>query len=100
MQCKFIQQRINALEFLLDAKQEVGLRKGDFNESSVAKKENEPQPPLYGMIGKGHFGRFADMKDPLEDDNDQNEEENVVEEAVNAILDDVEDVLVDIVDDV
>ena len=100
MQCKFIQQRINALEFLPDAKQEVGLRKGDFNESRVAKKAKEPQPPLYGMIGKGHFGRFVDMKDPLEDDNDQNEEENAAEEAINVVLNDVEDVLVDIVDDV
>ena len=99
MQCKFIQQRINALEFLPDAKQEVGLRKGDFNESRVAKKTKEPQPPLYGMIGKGHFGRFADMKDPLEDDNDQNEVENVAEEAINDVLDDVEHVLVDIVED-
>ena len=77
MPCKFIQQRINSLEFLPDAKQEVGLRKRNFNESRVEKKEKEPQPPLYGMIGKGHFGRFADMKDPLEDDNDQNEAENV-----------------------
>ena len=100
MQCKFIQQRINALKFLPDAKQEVGLRKGDFNESRVAKKAKEPQPPLYGMIGKGHFGRFADMKDPLEDGDDQNEEENVAEEAINAVLDDVEDALVDIVNDV
>ena len=66
----------------------------------MAKKTKEPQPPLYGMIGKRHFGRFADMKDPLEDDNDQNEEENVVKEAINVILDDVEDVLVDIVDNV
>jgi len=51
------------------------------------------------MIGKGHFGRFADMKDPLEDDNDQNEVENVAEEAINDVLDDVEHVLVDIVED-
>ena len=72
MQCKFIQQRINALEFLPYVKQEVGLRKGDFNESCVAKKAKEPQPPLYGMIRKGHFGRFVDMKDLLQDDNDQN----------------------------
>ena len=66
----------------------------------MAKKAKEPQPPLYGMIGKGHFGRFANMKDPLEDENDQNEEENAAEEAINVVLDDVEDVLVDIVDDV
>ena len=81
-------------------KQEVGLRKGYFNESRVAKKAKEPQPPLYGMFGKGNFGIFSNMKDPLEDDNDQNEEENVLEEFINAVIDDVEDVLVDIVDDV
>ena len=39
------------------------------------------------------------MKDPLEDDNDQNEVENVAEEAINDVLDDVEHVLVDIVED-
>ena len=44
------------------------------------KKTKEPQLPLYGMIGKGQFGRFADMKDPLEDENEQNEAENVAEE--------------------
>ena len=64
----------------------------------MAKKAKEPQPPLYGMIGKGHFGRFVDMKDPLEDDNDQNEVENVAEETINDVLDDVEHVLVDIVE--
>ena len=99
MQCKFIQQRINTLEFLPYAKQEVGLRKGDFNESCVEKKTKEPQPPLYRMTGKWRFGRFTDMKYPLEDDNDQNEAENVAEEAINDVLDDVEHVLVDIVDD-
>lgn len=99
MQCKFIQQRINALEFLPNSKQEIGLRKGDFNESRVAKKAKEPQPPLYGMIGNGHFVRFSDMKDQLEDDNDQNEVENVAKEAINDVLDDVEHVLVDIVED-
>ena len=52
------------------------------------------------MIGKGHFGRFADMKDPLEKDNDQNEVENVAEEAINDVLDDIEHVLVDIVEDI
>ena len=100
MQCKFIQQRINTLEFLPDAKQEVGLRKGDFTESRVAKKSKEPQPPLYGMIWKGHFGRFADMKYPLEDDNDENEAENVAEEDINDVLEDFEHGLVDIVDDI
>lgn len=99
VQCKFIQQRINALQYILDANQEVGLRKWDFNESRVEKKAKEPQPPLYLMIGKGHFGRFVDMKDPLEDDNDQNEAKNVAEEDINDVLEDVEHVLVDIIDD-
>ena len=43
--------------------QEVGLRKWDFNESRVAKKTKEPQPPLDGMIGKAYFGTFADIED-------------------------------------
>ena len=38
VQCKFIHQRINALQFLLDEMKEVDLRKGDFNESRVEKK--------------------------------------------------------------
>ena len=41
---------------------------------TCGKKTKEPQPPLYGMIGKWHFGRLADMKDPLEYENDENEE--------------------------
>ena len=55
------------------------MRKGDFNESHVAKKEKEPQPPLYGMIGKGHFGRFADMKDPVDEENEETQAGNIVE---------------------
>ena len=65
----------------------------------MAKKAKDPQPPLFEMIGKGHFRTFADMKYPLEDDNDQNEAKNVAEEAINDVLDEVEHVLVDIVDD-
>ena len=45
--------------------QEIGLNKGDFSESRVAKKAKEPQPPLHGMIGKAYIGRFVDIKDPL-----------------------------------
>jgi len=52
LQCNFIQKRINALQFLQDEMQEVGLRKGEFNESCVTKKAKEPQPPLYGMFRK------------------------------------------------
>lgn len=52
LQCNFIQQRNNALQFFPDEIEEVHLRKAYFNESHVAKKEKEPQSPLYGMIGK------------------------------------------------
>ena len=48
--------------------QEIGLKKGDFSESRVAKKAKEPQPPLHGMFGKTYIGRFADIKDPLEEE--------------------------------
>ncbi len=58
--------------------QEVGLRKGDFNESCVAENAKEPQPPLYGMIGKGNFGRVADMKDPVDVQNEETQEGNIV----------------------
>jgi hypothetical protein len=47
--------------------QEVGLRKGDFAESKVAKLSKEPQVPLGGMIGKDHFGELADIKEPMEE---------------------------------
>ena len=60
--------------------QEIGLKKGDFSESRVAKKAKEPQPPLHGMFGKTYIERFADIKDPLEDKNEQKEAENIVEE--------------------
>ena len=53
--------------------QEIGLKKGDFSESRVAKKAKEPQPPLHGMFGKTYIARLADMKDPLEDENEQKE---------------------------
>lgn len=53
--------------------QEIGLRKGDFNESRVPKKAKEPQPPLHGMFGKTYIWRFADIKDPLEEEIAQKE---------------------------
>ena len=72
--------------------QEVGLRKGDFNESHVEKRAKEPQPPLDGMIGNAYFGMFADIKDPSEDENDETEanDENIVEEDNNETLEDEE----------
>ena len=73
--------------------QEIGLKKGDFNESHVAKKVEESQPPLHGMYGKTYIGGFADMKDPLEEENEQNEQnetKNIVEEDNYETLEDEE----------
>ena len=78
--------------------QEIGLKKGDISESRVAKKAKEPQPPLHGMYGKTYIGGFADMKDPLEEENEQNETENIVEEDNDETLEDEEFGLRDIVD--
>jgi len=44
--------------------QKIGLRKGEFNESRVAKKENEPKPPLDEIIENTYIGRLEDLKDP------------------------------------
>jgi len=51
--------------------QEIGLKKGDFSESHVAKKAKEPQPPLHGMLRKTYIGRFTSIKDPLEEGNEK-----------------------------
>ena len=50
------------------------------------------------MIGKTYIRRFADIKDPLEEENQQNEAENIVEEDNNETLEDEEFGLRDIVD--
>ena len=78
--------------------QEIGLKKGDFSESRVAKKAKEPQPPLHGMFGNTYIRRFADIKDPLEEENEQNETENIVEEDNDETLEDEEFGLREIVD--
>ena len=78
--------------------QEIGLKKGDFNESCVAKKAKEPQPPLHGMFGKTYIGRFADIKDPLEEESEQKETKKIVEEENGETLEDEEFGLRDIVD--
>ena len=78
--------------------QETGLKKGDFNELLVANKAKEHQPPLNGMFGKTYIGRFADIKDPLEKENEQKEIENIVEEDNDETLEDEEFGLRDIVD--
>ena len=73
------------------------MKKGDFSESRVAKKAKEPQPPLHGMFGNTYIGRFTDIKDPLEEENEQNEAENIVEEDNDETLKDEEFGLRDIV---
>ena len=50
------------------------------------------------MIGKTYIGRFTDIKDPLEEGNEQNEAENIVEEDNNETPEDEEFGLHDIVD--
>jgi len=62
------------------------------------KKAKKPQPPIHGMFGKTYIGRFADIKDPLEEENEQNETENIVEEGNDETLEDEEFGLRDIVD--
>ena len=78
--------------------QEIGLKKGDFSESRVSKKEKEPQPPLHGMFGKTYIGIFADIKDPLEEEIAQKEAKNIVEDDNDETLEDEEFGLRDIVD--
>lgn len=74
------------------------LKKGDFSESRVAKKAKEPQPPLHGMFGNTYIRRLADMKDPLEDENEQKVAENIEEENNDETLEGEEFGLRDIVD--
>ena len=74
------------------------MKKGDFSESCAAKKSKEPQPPLHGMFGKTYIGRFADIKDPLKEENGQKEAENIVEEDNDKTLEDEKFGLRDIVD--
>ena len=76
--------------------QEIRLKKGDFSESRVAKKAKEPQPPLHGMFGNTYIGSFADIKDPLEEENEQKETKNIVEEDNDETLEDKEFRLCDI----
>jgi len=64
----------------------------------VAKKAKESQSPLHGMFGKTYIGRFADIKDPLEEENGKKETENIVEEDNDETLEDEEFGLRDIVD--
>ena len=74
MQWNYIKQRINSIQVLLGELQEVGLKKGKFSETLVAKISKEPQSPLGGVFGKEHFGYLADIEDPMEEDIDVPEE--------------------------
>ena len=98
MKCNFIQQRINAIPTLPDEMQEFGLRKWDFSESKVAKLSKEPQVPLGGMIGKDHFRELADIKEPMEEQNDTMEGQNDVEEDDDVFVEHDEFGIYDIVD--
>ena len=64
----------------------------------MKKKEKEPQPPLDGIIGKAYIGRFADIKDTLEEENEQKETKNIVEEDNDETLEDDDFRLRDIID--
>ena len=61
-------------------------------------KAKEPQRPLQRVIGKAYIGRFTDIKDPLEEENEQNEAKNIVEEDNDETPEDEEFRLRDIVD--
>jgi hypothetical protein len=98
MQCSFIQQRINVIPALSGEIQEVGLRKGDFSESKVAKLSKEPQVPLEGMIGNDHFGELANIKEPMEEQNDTMETQSDVEEDDNVSVENDEFGIYDSVD--
>ena len=50
------------------------------------------------MFGKTYIGRFAEIKDPLEEENEQKEAENIVEEDNDETLEDEEFGLRNIVD--
>ena len=78
--------------------QEVGLRKWYFSKSKVAKLSKEPQVPLGGMIRKDHFGELADIKEPMEEQNDTMEAQNDVKEDDNVSVENDEFGIYDIVD--
>ena len=78
--------------------QEVGLRKEDFSESKVENLTKEPQVPLGGMIGNDHFGELAEIKEPMEEQNDTMEAQNDVKEDYNVSNENDEFRIYDIVD--
>ena len=58
----------------------------------------EPQVPLRGMIGNDHFGELADIKEPMEEQNDTMEAQNDVEEEDDVSVEHDEFGIYDIVD--
>ena len=74
LQCNYIKQRINAIQFIPDELQEVDVKKWEFSETLVVKMSIERQTPSGGMFGKEHFGHLADIEDPMEEDIDVFEE--------------------------
>ena len=54
--------------------------------------------PLGGMIGNDHFGELADIKEPMEEQNDTMEVQNGVEEDDDVSIENVEFEIYDIVD--
>ena len=98
MQCNFIQKRVNVIPALPDEMKEVGLRKEDFSESKVAKLSKEPHIPLGEMIGNDHFRELADIKEPMEEQNDTMEAQNDVEEDNDVSVENDEFGIYDIVD--
>ena len=54
------------MKVLPDEMQEVGLKKGEFSESLVAKMSKEPQPPLKGMFKNDYFRHFVQVEDLME----------------------------------
>jgi hypothetical protein len=64
----------------------------------VEKKSKEPQVPLGGIIGRDHFEELADIKEPMEEQNDTMEAQNDVEEDDNLSVENDEFGIYDIVD--
>ena len=61
--------------------QEVGLKKGELHQSLVENMSKKPQPPLKGMFGNYHFGHFAEVEDPMAENNKVQEERQAIENA-------------------
>jgi hypothetical protein len=64
----------------------------------VEKLSKEPQVPLGGVIGNDHFGELANIKEPMEEQNDTMEAQNDIEEHNNVSIKNDEFGIYDIVD--